>query len=316
MRTGLAISRPADTERLIATGRVVSVLIVLAFLAACGGGPTPTTSGCLVLERGILVPTPCPPRTVVPDTMTPVPPTATPTIQEQGRKLFASKGCAVCHGQDAQGTTIAPALPGHSAAIVKRQIRAPVGVMPVFPPDRITNEELEQIAEFIDSLAGGHLHQRPSDIRQAVALHHWMALLSLEEDDIAEAIHHVVHINELVEGEHLVRMQAVLQQLQGGDFHEATHGIQEMLAGTAESDLATGAMHLQLALSGLRVEDVDGAVHHLEHFLQTTTGIAKERGEAILQALQSQDMEEAEHIIVELLGIDEDHADEDHADDG
>ncbi|MEE9248012.1 MAG: cytochrome c [Dehalococcoidia bacterium] len=252
---------------------------------------------------------------MVPDTITPVPPTATPTIQEQGRNLFVSKGCAVCHGQDAQGTTIAPALPGHSATIVKRQIRAPVGVMPVFPPDKITNEELDQIAEFIDGLVGGHLHKRPSDIGQAVALHHWMALLSLEEDEITEGLHHVEHIIELVQGTHLARMQEVLQQLQGGEFHDATHGIQDMLAGTAESGLATEAMHLQLALSGLRVEDVEGASHHLEHFLQTASGAAKEQGEVILEALQSQEMQEAEHMIEELLGIDEDHGDEDHADD-
>ena len=125
---------------------VVGLMAFIALvIAACGGGSTPTTSECWVLERGVLVPTPCPPRTTVPDTITPVPPTAMPTIQEQGQKLFVSKGCSACHGQDGQGTAIAPALPGHSAAIVKRQVRAPVGIMPLFSPDEISNEELEQI---------------------------------------------------------------------------------------------------------------------------------------------------------------------------
>ncbi|MCH8090239.1 MAG: cytochrome c, partial [Chloroflexi bacterium] len=156
-----------------------------------------------------------------------------PTIQEQGQRLFVSKGCSACHGQDAQGTTIAPALSGHSAAIVKRQARAPVGVMPLFSPDEISNEELEQIAEFIASLPAGHMHVREVDVGREVALHHWMALISLEEDEIIEAIHHVEHIIGLVQGIHLARMQEILQQLQEGDVHDGVHGIQDMLAGTA-----------------------------------------------------------------------------------
>ena len=32
----------------------------------------------------------------------------------EGRDLFAAKGCSACHGQDAEGTAIAPALAGHT----------------------------------------------------------------------------------------------------------------------------------------------------------------------------------------------------------
>ena len=298
---------------------LVSVLIALVILAACGGGSTPTLSECWVLERGVLVPTPCPPRTAVPDTITPVPPTAMPTIQEQGQKLFVSKGCSVCHGQDGQGTAIAPAMPGHSLAIVKRQVRAPVGVMPLFSPDEISNEELEQIAEFIASLPAGHMHMREVDVGREVALHHWMALLSLEEGEIIEGIHHVEHIIGLVQGAHLARMQEVLQQLQEGEVHDGTHGIQDMLAGTAEQDLSLGEMHLQMALSGLRVEDVEGASHHLGHFLEVATENQTQQAQAILDAIHGLEFENAEHEIEELLGtVDEDdHADDedDHADD-
>ncbi|MCH9036403.1 MAG: cytochrome c [Chloroflexi bacterium] len=248
-----------------------------------------------------------------------------PTIQEQGQKLFVSKGCSVCHGQDAQGTAIAPALPGHSAAIVKRQARAPVGVMPPFPPDKITNEELQQIAEFIASLPAEHMHMREVDVGREVALHHWMALLSLEEGEIIEGIHHVEHIIGLVQGAHLVRMQEVLQQLKEGEVHDGTHGIQDMLAGTAEQDLSVGQMHLQVALSGIRVEDAEGASHHLAHFLEVATEDQAQQAQAILDAIQGLEFENAEHEIEELLGADdaghaddeEDHTDdeEDHADD-
>ena len=65
---------------------------------------------------------------------------------EEGRRLFLSKGCAACHGQDAQGSEIAPAVPGHSEAVVKRQVRNPRLRMPAFTEDQVSNEELEAIA--------------------------------------------------------------------------------------------------------------------------------------------------------------------------
>ncbi|MEE9248028.1 MAG: cytochrome c [Dehalococcoidia bacterium] len=254
-----------------------------------------------------------------PPQASPTPTTApTPTtvaIVDEGHQLFIAKGCSACHGQDAQGTAIAPAMPGHSAAIVKRQARAPVGVMPLFPPDKITNEELDLIAQFIASLPAGHQHMRQVDVGSEVALHHWMALLSLEEGEITEGIHHVEHIIGLVQDTHLARMQEILQQLQEGEVHDATHGIQDMLAGTAEQDLSVGEMHLQMALSGLRVEDVEGASHHLGHFLEVATEDQVQQAQAILDAIHGLEFENAEHEIEELLGIDEDHGGEDHADD-
>ncbi|MFQ5875072.1 MAG: c-type cytochrome, partial [Dehalococcoidia bacterium] len=250
-------------------------------------------------------------------TSTPVPqpsPTPVTEITDEGYRLFISKGCSACHGQDAQGTAIAPALPGHSAAIVRRQARAPVGVMPVFPPDKITNEELDRIAGFVASLPGGHLHERPADVGQAVAVHHWMALLSLAENEVPEAIHHVGHIIELVEGDHLARMQAILQQLEEGEIHEAAHGIQVMLAGTAVPGLSVTQMHLQMALSGIRVEDLEGTIHHMNHFLETAQGTMREQGQAILAAIQSQELPEAEHLIEELLGVEGEEHEEGHTD--
>ena len=119
-----------------------------------------------------------------------------------GQQLFQNKGCATCHGQNAEGTDIAPALTGHSATQVKRQVRAPLGIMPVFPPDKISNEELEAISEFIEGLGGGHAHVRGPGSPDEVAIHHWMALFSTDAEDPSEAIHHLGHIIELTEGQH------------------------------------------------------------------------------------------------------------------
>ncbi|MCH7493404.1 c-type cytochrome, partial [bacterium] len=71
-------------------------------------------------------------------------PTVQPTAQLEtpeaerllslGHQLFVSKGCAACHGQDAEGTEIAPPLSGHTSAVVKRQARADGASAPVVTP--------------------------------------------------------------------------------------------------------------------------------------------------------------------------------------
>ena len=115
-------------------------------------------------------------------TATPLPTTApAPAALYAGHQLFVDKGCAACHGQNAGGSSFAPPLAGHSAAVVKRQIRAPLGIMPVFPPDKISNEEMEAITTFIDGLEGErqHVHSEAPSGPDQLALHHWMALFSI-----------------------------------------------------------------------------------------------------------------------------------------
>lgn len=79
--------------------------------------------------------------------------TAAPAPASEGRQLYISKGCVACHGSDAQGTTIAPALQGRSKKQVTNQVRNPVGLMPRFGPELISDAELERIADYIESLA-------------------------------------------------------------------------------------------------------------------------------------------------------------------
>ena len=224
------------------------------------------------------------------------------------------KGCAACHGRDAEGAGIAPALVGHSANQVRRQVRAPVGLMPVFPPDKVTNEDLGEIAGFIESLRGGHLHQRPTAVADALAQHHWMALFALEDESGEEAAHHIDHINPLVTGDHLARMQESLRLIEEGDLHDAAHLIEGMIAGTAAPDLTEPAMHLRLALSAAAVEEPADARHHLEHFLassQPNSPEAENVDEAIA-LLEAGESTEAGHVISGLVG----EVNEEHHDDG
>ena len=141
-------------------------LIFVLTAAACGAAATPT-----------VVPTPEPtstPASALPSTLTP---------ESHGTQLFSEKGCAACHGQNAEGSAIAPALPGHTAEQVRRQVRNPIGAMPRFGPEQISDEELEKLVEFITELTSDG-HEEPLDLamEDVVAMHHWMALLALKAD--------------------------------------------------------------------------------------------------------------------------------------
>ena len=241
-------------------------------------------------------------------------PTSTPSaIVVEGQRLFVARACAVCHGDHAQGTSIAPGLPGHTPGEVKRQVRAPLGFMPVFPPDTVSNDELEAIVAYISSLSAEHVHERRVDVGEEVAIHHWMTLFAIEDGNKAEAAHHIQHILELVSGDHQVRMEEALAAVEAGDLHDAAHTIEEMLAGVAAGELTEATMHVRLALSAARVEDAANAVHHMEHFVALASGPDGEAAENAMALLQEGEFDEAGHHLEEFLaevGEAEEHADE------
>lgn len=224
--------------------------------------------------------------------------------QLDGREIYATVGCAACHGDDAQGTDIAPALTGHSVAQVKRQARAPIGIMPVFSPDIISNEELQRLAEYIAELGGGHAHVRSGVSGDELIMHHWMAIIALESGEAQEAAHHVDHILQGAEGQHLRMMEKSRALLSEGEVHEAAHIIEQMLAGLDEAEVDQSTMHLRLALSSLRGEDLPSTIHHVEHFMESAAGDHHESAEQILEDLTYGELHEADEKLVLLLGQD------------
>ena len=222
----------------------------------------------------------------------------------EGQRLFTANGCSACHGPQGQGSAIAPGLAGHTAVQVKRQARAPLGLMPVFPPSKISNSELSQIAEYIESLAGDHVHMRIADPGVALAQHHWMTLFALEDDSPDEAVHHIDHIIDQVTGEHLSQMKEAREETEGGHLHEAIHVIENMLAGVQVDDLTPSEMHASLARSSVLIDDIDGALHHLEHLMEALSAdpavasqVAQIRG-----LLESGEIGDAAHELEELTG--------------
>lgn len=157
---------------------------------------------------------------------------------------------------------------------------------------------------FIDGLVPPERHEEPTGLPSddAVVMHHWMSLTALTAGVVAEAIHHVRHIIDLVaDPERVQQMEEVLAAVEAGQLHDAEHEIETMLAGTAEPELGIAELHLQLALSGVRIHDVADAAHHLNHFIDGASGPEKGEAEEALRLLVAGDGEEAERAITEVL---------------
>lgn len=289
-------------------GMALTALLVLGLtLAACtSSSPTPTLE-----PTATVPPTSTPEATATPEGQGHTEISDDPAVQA-GYEVFVATGCAACHGQNAEGSAIAPALTGHSDGQVRRQVRAPVGIMPVFPPDKINSSELDSLVAYVTSLGGGHTHEMVADLGQDIQMHHWMALFAVEDEEFEEAIHHVEHIIGLVEGDHKTRMQDVLVELQAANGHAAGHEIEEMLAGVLDDGVSGITMHVTLALSSVRVDDAESGIHHLEHFAGMADASNLETGNEILALLQAGDLTEAEHELTELLEAMGIHMDDDH----
>jgi thioredoxin-like negative regulator of GroEL len=174
--------------------------------------------------------------------------------------------------------------------------------MPRFGPEKISDEELEMIADYIESLAPVAEHQEPLAMEDALVVHHWMAFYALDSGNKAEAEHHVSHILELVtDPEHKAQMEEALGRLRAGDLHDASHAIENMLAGKAAPELPLENMHLQLALTALETRDVEEAKHHLQHFVDLATGDEKAQGEKAIGLLEQGNIHDAEHEVEGLL---------------
>lgn len=222
-----------------------------------------------------------------------------------GARLFLTNGCSTCHGQDAIGSDVAPALPGHTEDQVVRQVRSPVGRMPAYSQSQISDAELDLIADYIVSLGGGGEHQEPVSLGddEVIAMHHWMALDAIQADNLTEASHHLDHVIEMIhESAHVSVMEEIEQAVTSGELHDAEHLLEGHLAGSFEPDLGLGTLHGRLVVAALATGETDDAKHHLEHMLANPddTGLS-DVAEAAIEKIDAGEAEEAEHLIEDAL---------------
>jgi len=289
--------RPGPRPRGVRLLILAVLLVALVLAGGCGGGDegatadenTPTTSDAATTSETEGEES----HEASGDTM---------AAAKEGHQLYIQAGCGGCHGENAEGTEIGPALPGHGEAVVIRQVRSPLDKMPSYSAARLSDEDLHEVAEYIASLAPEETHMEPVELSDLSATHHWMALSAIEAGDLEDALHHLNHIIDLVKGKHLATMKAAREHLEAGDVHEAEHLVEEMLAGTAKPDLSLKRLHLQLALVAIEARDAEEAIHQTRHFVTLAKGTGKQDGRKVVTALAAGDLHEAEHLAQRLLG--------------
>jgi mono/diheme cytochrome c family protein len=74
---------------------------------------------------------------------------------ENGKKLYASVGCATCHGISAQGSGTIPRIGPTQLALrmFVKYVRQPSGSMRAFPQETVSDEQLADIFAFLSSLS-------------------------------------------------------------------------------------------------------------------------------------------------------------------
>lgn len=231
---------------------------------------------------------------------------------------FRDAGCAACHGQNGQGG-IGPAMGGHTAEQVIRQVRAPLGAMPLFTPAELNDAQLASIVDFVTALPqmsmaqdvvhdeGGGAESGGLGAREVLIGHHWMAISAIDAGKARQAIAHITNINDLVQAEHQSAMNEVVDLLESGDLDSARAATLEMLAGFFPEEGSIDVLHLQLAAQALAVDSPTEAVVHLG---RVGEGDSAEVAQSAIEALSAGQTETAAEILGEALGG------EDHADDG
>ncbi len=256
-----------------------------------------------------------------------------------GRALFVELGCVACHGENAEGTEIAPPLAGLTDERIRQQVRAPINIMPVFGPDVLSNAELDQLVTYLTGLPtedlehshDEHANAGPFRQQEKIIRRYWLALFSLAEGDIDEAIFNIEQIDAVVIAQHKAKTQQILLDLSDGNLPGARAAIQEALAGLPVTDESSDDLRIQLARFALLEEDADAATHDLQQLtgMDDVIGLieagdfaaAQEAFDEALVSLGASLGGDAEHV----HGVDDDHGDGDdhdgehddeHSDDG
>ncbi|RMF81105.1 MAG: cytochrome c [Chloroflexi bacterium] len=226
--------------------------------------------------------------------------TITADTVEHGREVFVNNGCGACHGENAEGTDIAPALPGHTIEQVKRQVRAPVGNMPVFTNEQISNSELDALTAYIVTLQGSHVHPGV-DVRDQMMRHYWLFFGAIAEGDIDEAIHHIEKVGTFVSGQHLDRVEEILATLEAGDVDTAVMLVGNALAGVDPPNEPRSDLYLRQTLAALNNRDIEEAIFEINNFIELSSGQQRADGETVRDLLENDLLEDASIILTNML---------------
>jgi hypothetical protein len=205
-------------------------------------------------------------------------PTATVTgnvpPEVPGQYVFETL-CASCHGEQGSGAR-APALTGHTADQVFRQVRAPVGEMPMFSSERLTEFGLEDVASYVvnlpdadaDAAHGAHAHGLGLSKQEAGEIVHILLSRALQNQDLELAAHYSMAAQTNLVGNHLNAMVDISSSVGQADLGAALAGVEAMLvASSATTDSSDAALITLLTHSAAANDDMAGVEHWLAHLL-------------------------------------------------
>lgn len=139
------------------------------------------------------------------------------------------ENCGECHGDDGSGSDEAPTVAGHAAEKVREQVRMPEGDMKAVPPEKLSDADLELIAQFVAGLGGGEATRAEELTPSQEERDHLMAAY--------EAIKDVTNMDRDAAIEHLQQAAALATSDAGEVYEEFIQAIKTKKAGTARHEL-------------------------------------------------------------------------------
>jgi mono/diheme cytochrome c family protein len=221
-----------------------------------------------------------------------------------GKTVYEKAGCVACHGPDARGSDLAPALAGHTVEQVRLYARNPQGKMPRFGADKLTDSELDAVAAYIAGLPAPEAHVVAIDAAQHLEMHHWIAHHALIANDPKHADEHLSHILELVkdDDDHRRRVERINQLVRANRLKVAAQEVLQMLHAKVAPELSVEKMHLRLTLGAIDAGDTRAAQHYLERYVEGVSAHDRKHAAELLALLKKGDLASVKKRLGHLLG--------------
>jgi mono/diheme cytochrome c family protein len=148
----------------------------------------------------------------------------------QGQQLF-QLNCGECHGKDSTGTDEAPAVLGHTADEITKQVRTPEGDMKAIAPAKLSDADLAQIVQYVTGLGGADAHPdiKPTDEERVHLMAAYESIKDHDKLDRQTATNHLQQAGALASGDAADMYNAMITWIKSGKAGNARHELKDML---------------------------------------------------------------------------------------